>query len=205
MSAASARLFTWAQGADFYRDHLRSAVGLLPPGDGGTLYDIGCGPGLLTRLAAARGYRAVGLDGDRHMVAAATRIARRERSAARFDRLDLRGASARLPPADVVAAASLLAVLPDRRAGLDLLWRSVAPGGRLLVVEATEDMTVRAARRLVANGLAGRRSRMLIRWAAGREGRAVDPGIYEGLPDVVGTRLVPLLHGLVAARLLSKA
>lgn len=204
MSAAAARLFSWAQGADFYRDHLRGAVELLPPGDGATLRDFGCGPGLLTRLAAARGYRAVGLDVDPHMVATAKRIARRERSTATFQVLDLRAAEAGLPPADVVAAASLLAVMPDRRAALRLLWDGVAPGGRLLVVEATEQMTVPAARRLVANGLAGRRSRLLIRWAAGRAGRTVDPRIYEDLPDVTEKRVAPLLDGLVGAWVLHK-
>ena len=204
MSAVSAGLFTWVQGADFYRDHLRGVVELLPPGEGDTLLDIGCGPGLLTRLAAARGYRAVGLDVDQHMVAAAKRIALRERSTATFETVDLHAAPTRLTPADVVAAASLLAVMPDRHVALEMLWRSVAPGGLLLVVEATEDMTVRAARRLLTNGLPGRRSRLLIRWASGREGRTVDPRIYEDLPNVTEKRLVPLLSGLVGAWLFQK-
>jgi len=197
-------LFTWVQGADFYRDHLRSAVELLPPAEGETLLDIGCGPGLLTRLAAARGYRAVGLDADQNMVAAAKRIAFRERSTATFETVDLHASPTRLTPADVVAAASLLAVMADRRTALDLLWRTVAPGGLLLVVEATEDMTVRAARQLLADGLPGRRSRLLIRWASGRAGRTVDPRIYEGLPDVTEKRFMPLIGGLAGAWLFRK-
>lgn len=172
MSAVSARLFTTVQGADFYRDHLRSAVELLPPAEGATLLDIGCGPGLLTRLAAARGYRAVGLDADQNMVAAAKRIAFR--------------------------------VMADRPTALDLLWRTVAPGGLLLVIEATEDMTVRAARQLLADGLPGRRSRFLIRWASGREGRTVDPRIFEDLPNVAEKRFMPLLRGLAGAWLIRK-
>lgn len=204
MGTIATRLFTSVQGAGFYHDHLRDAVALLPAGEGRTLIDIGCGPGLLTRLAAAHGYRATGIDADASMIAAATRIARREHSTATFARADARTAPTQFAPADVVAAASLLAVVTDRRATLDALWRCVAPGGLLLIVEATERMTVREARRLLANGLPGRRRHLLTLWASGREGHTVDPRIYDDLPDIAERQITPLLHGLVDANLTRK-
>ena len=71
MSFIAAKLFDWLQGADFYHAAHRAAVEHLPPGDGKLWVDVGCGPGLVARLAAARGYRAIGVDRDRHMIAAA--------------------------------------------------------------------------------------------------------------------------------------
>ena len=205
MSATAALLFTRVQGAGFYRRYLQEAIELLPPDGGGTLLDVGCGPGLLARLAAARGYRATGIDPDAAMVAAARRLARREGSPAEYVRLGLFEALEATAPADVVAAASLLAVLPDRAAGLAALWRLVAPGGALLVVEATPRMTVARANDLIAAGLPGPRPRLLRLWARGRQGATVDPAIYDGLPDVDGCQITELLGGLVEARLLRKA
>lgn len=204
MSAASARWFSWVQGAGFYSDHLRDAVALLPPGDGRTFLDMGCGPGLMTRLAAAHGYRAVGIDVDQAMVATARRAAHREGSTATFERGDLHASALRPVRADVVAAASLLAVARDRPAALQALWHRVATGGLLLVVEATEEMTAPAARRLIADGLPGPRARILAVWASVRENRTVDPGIYWDLAGVAETRVVPLLHGLAGAWLIRK-
>jgi ubiquinone/menaquinone biosynthesis C-methylase UbiE len=204
VSALAARFFTLVQGAGFYRQLLGEAVALLPEGSGRTLLDVGCGPGLLTRLAAARGYEALGIDADPAMVAAARRLARRERSDARFlhGRLDDR--ATRVPQADVVAAASLLAVLPDREAGLESLWRCVKPGGTLLVVEATERLTVSAARTLIAEGLGGPRRNLLTVWAAARQGSAVDQIVFTRLVETE-QRGVQLLGGLVRATLFGAA
>ena len=52
MSMAAAALFAWVQSAPGYRRVHDDAVGLLGPGDGRAWLDAGCGPGLVTRLAA---------------------------------------------------------------------------------------------------------------------------------------------------------
>lgn len=80
----STLLFTWLQGANFYFDLHKQAVESLPVGNGELWLDIGCGPGLVTRFAAERKYRAIGLDTDPQMIAAAKRIARRTHSSAEF-------------------------------------------------------------------------------------------------------------------------
>jgi SAM-dependent methyltransferase len=195
-----AQLFSWLQGADFYSGLHREGVGLLPPGNGAVWLDIGCGPGLVARLASRRGYRAVGIDADPHMVRAAEEITRRDKSSARFMVGDMRGQ----PLADVVSAASLLAVMDDPADGLRVLWGSVLPGGTLLVIEPTAEMTVRNANAVIRRGLPGRRAGLLRLWAFARQGRTVDSGIFNSLgADSINN--VPLLHGLAGAWIIRKA
>jgi 2-polyprenyl-3-methyl-5-hydroxy-6-metoxy-1,4-benzoquinol methylase len=84
MSLASAAFLAWVQGAAFYQDVHAAAVDLLPRGEGKTWLDVGCGPGLVTRLASRRGYRALGVDRDAATIWAARRLARRDRCDSRW-------------------------------------------------------------------------------------------------------------------------
>lgn len=45
-------LFTWLQGAEFYRELHKRAVDNLPSGEGKTWIEAGCRPGIVSRLAA---------------------------------------------------------------------------------------------------------------------------------------------------------
>lgn len=59
----SAPLFTWLQAAPFYERLHADAVAEVPPAAPGARWiDVGCGPGLVARLAADRGHDALGLD-----------------------------------------------------------------------------------------------------------------------------------------------
>jgi 2-polyprenyl-3-methyl-5-hydroxy-6-metoxy-1,4-benzoquinol methylase len=200
MSALAARFFTRVQAAGFYRTLLSDAVALLPAGSGRSLLDVGCGPGLLTRLAAARGYDAVGLDADGAMIAAARRLAAEEGSAATF--VHARFPDRLVPRADVVAAASLLAVAPEREKTLRSLWQRTEPGGTLLIVEATERLSLRSANAAVASGLPPPGRSLLRVWAAARGGSTVDPRLRDSIPEAA-CRTVPLLGGLAEAWLFS--
>jgi len=195
-------LFTWLQGADFYRALHREAVEMLPIGNGETWLDIGSGPGLVTHLAAERGYRATGIDTDPQMVAAAKRIARWKHSPVEFQTGDFTSLPAE--SAQVVSAASLLAVLPDREAGLRSLWRLLRPGGTLLVIEPTNQMTRENASRAIKNGLPPKRIIGLRIWANARQGNIVDPSIYE-TPGAESICFRPLLQGLVGAWAIQKS
>ncbi len=197
----STLLFTWLQGADFYFDLHKQAVDSLPTGNGETWLDIGSGPGLVARLAAERGYRALGIDTDPQMVAAAKRIARRNHSPAEFQTGDFTSLPAE--SAQVVSAASLLAVLPNREAGLRSLWHLLCPSGFLLIVEPTHQMTSENASRAIQNGLPKKRIAGLRMWANARQGNIVDPAVYETL-GAESIRFVPLLHGLVGAWVIQK-
>ena len=192
-------LFTWLQGADFYRDLHRCAVQSLAPGSGKTWLDVGCGPGLVTRLAAEHGYRATGVDTNPRMIKAAKRLALHQHSSAEFT---LGNIAASLLSADVVSAASLLAVLDDKLAGLHALWHCVHPGGHLLIIEPTARMNPANAKVVMASGLPRKHINGLRLWAAVRQNRTVDPALFDGLTSK--RRYVDLLQGLVGAWIFEK-
>jgi SAM-dependent methyltransferase len=191
----SARLFTWIQGAAFYTDVHAEAVRLLPRGDGRRWLDVGCGPGLVARLASERGYDALGIDRDPAMVRAARDLTQNERC--RFEVGELGRGVAERHSAHVVSAASLLIVLPDPRAGLVELWDCVSPGGTLLVVETTEQMTPERARSVAPHTRPGRRAALSL-WARARSGRALDPRLFDTI-DARARGDHALLDGLVRA------
>jgi SAM-dependent methyltransferase len=194
-------LFTWLQGADFYHDLHKQAVDLLPAGTGRTWLDVGSGPGLVSRLAAQRGYQVTGIDSDRSSIQAARLIAGNQGLSIDFKVGDV----FRLPPesADVVSAASLLAVLSDRQKGLKSLWSAVRAGGSLLIIEPTGQMTSENASLAIQNGLSKKRIGGLRMWSNARQGNIVDPAIYEGLGGQ-SLHFFPLLQGLVGAWLIRK-
>ena len=196
MSFVTAKLFDWLQGADFYHDAHRAAVEQLPLGDGKLWVDVGCGPGLVTRLAAARGYRAIGVDRDQHMITVAQRRVARAGSSAEFQRGDIESLAVMTPRADVISAASLLAVVDDKAAALNALLAAVKPGGCLLIIEPTAAMTPVTADTLIRNGLGGKRVNGLRLWARARQGRAINPELLNVTPASV-VHHASLLSGLL--------
>ena len=195
MSFVSAAFFSWVQGAPFYIDVHAQAVDLLPPGSEKAWLDIGCGPGLVTRLACNRGYDALGIDRDPNMVRFAVRNARGN-PRCQFAVGDLKRVSGE-HSADVVSAASLLFVLPDPGVAVQRLWDCVRPGGRLLVIETSKLMTPEAARRVKSTMPPGRRLALNL-WARTRSGRAVAPEIFDSL-STHASECTPLLSGLIHA------
>jgi 2-polyprenyl-3-methyl-5-hydroxy-6-metoxy-1,4-benzoquinol methylase len=197
MTAAS--LFTRLQSADFYRAMHARAADLLPAGDGMTWLDVGCGPGVMSRLAAHRGYRVRGIDRSPAMIEAARRIAQREQLSVDFGVSTLESELSSDRRYDVVSASSLLVVLPDSKHGLSQLEALVRPGGRLLVIEASPTMRVVSACRLILTARLGSRAPMLLAWASARSGRTLPTTLFplqEG-----GWTHTPLLHGMATAYL----
>ena len=194
-------LFTWLQGAEFYKDLHKQAVDAVPSGEGKTWIDLGCGPGLVSRLAAANFYDVTGIDTDFSMIKAARRIAKWHGSKAHFEVGDLTYLMDK--KANVISAASLLAVLDDREDALNIMWESVQPNGYLLIIEPTELMNQANANELIKSGLPKKRLNGLKRWAKARENRSIDPAIFENIEakDVI---ILELLGGLVKARIFKK-
>lgn len=111
------------------------------PQPGWRSLDIGCGPGLLPGLLAARGLRSCGIDCD-PQVYAAGRL---------HDQLALAEALSLPFPAgafELVTASNLLFLLPDPLAALIEMRRLLARGGRLALLNPSEKMSVQAAARL---------------------------------------------------------
>lgn len=200
MSFLSAAFFSWVQSAPFYADVHSEALTLLPSGEGKTWMDVGCGPGLVARLACHRGYDVLGIDRDPQMIRFARRNAREERRC-RFEVGDLNGLSGR-QSADVVSAASLLFAVPDPQAAIRQLWDCVRPGGSLLVIETTEKMTPEGARRFSRTTPLGRHPALAL-WARARRGRSVAASVFD-LPAAHSRVCTPLMGGLVQAWIFRK-
>lgn len=194
---AGAALFTWLQDADFYRGFHAAGADLMGSGCGRSWLDVGSGPGLLSRLAAARGYVARGIDRDPQMTAAAMRLATERGVDVAFACADIETELTRGKRYDVVSASSLVVVTADPGKTLAQLEALTAPGGRLLIIEATPLMTRWRALKMVLTGKLGERGYMLLPWAMGRSGRALPDSLFER-PSRPVTRH-PLLAGLVNA------
>jgi trans-aconitate methyltransferase len=199
VSWLSASLFAWIQAAPFYAAAHAQAVQRLPDGNGRTWLDVGCGPGLVARLASRHGYEALGIDRDPAMIRRARQLVRNEHC--RFEVGDLEAHGVQ-HTADVVSAASLLIVVPDARRALARLWKWVRPGGTLLVVETTREMNPARAK-AVARGLRPGRHEALTLWARARAGRAIDSAIFQELGSS-GCERHSLLDGLIEAWLFRK-
>lgn len=111
---------------------------LLRPVPGATVIDVGCGTGRAVAELTGRGARAVGVDLDPAMLAAAR---------SRFPDLDLRAADAAgLPLGDGQAhgyrADKVYHVLPDPDAALAEARRVLAPGGRIVLLGQDWDTIV---------------------------------------------------------------
>lgn len=190
-------LFAWLQDADFYRDFHVAAAELMGPGGGRTWLDVGTGPGILARLAGARGYRVKGIDRDPEMIDAARGLAAERGSDVEFAVSDLAAESAGGRRYDVVSASSLVVVTADPRETLAQMKALTLPGGRLLIIEASPLMTRWRSVRLWATGRLGERGYMLLPWAMARSGSTLGEHIMEGLFSSLARHR--LAHGLVNA------
>jgi SAM-dependent methyltransferase len=201
-------LFGRLQAAPFYRDAHERAVALVrTPQSGGPWLDVGAGPGLVARLAVARGYDpVVAADASAAMVDSARRQAARDAARVTCRRASLEDLVAEDSRWAVVSAASLIAVLSDPEAGLNALWSLVAPGGQLLLVEPTDAMRPQGVAALRST-LPGPEARWLLdTWARARAGRSRADTVDRFHPEDEARRTrVLLLDGALAAWCLDRA
>jgi 2-polyprenyl-3-methyl-5-hydroxy-6-metoxy-1,4-benzoquinol methylase len=203
MSAGAARLFAWLQDAAFYREMHLTAAELLPGGDRRAWLDVGCGPGVLTRIAAERGYAARGVDHDSDMIEAAVRLAAERRNPAKFAVSNIEAERADEARYDVVSASSLLVVVADPATTLRQLVSLAKPNGQALIIEASRELTrERAFAEVLARGVADR-AYMLQVWALFRSGRTLAHSTFDQ-PGLTARRH-SILNGLVDAWIVGSA
>lgn len=109
---------------------------LLPPSRPVRVLDAGCGSGFLALLLAEAGHRVVGLDLSAGMLAVARREAVRRGVRPRL----IRGDAERPPVAagafDAVVSRHLLWTLPEPLAAVRAWSAALAPGGRVVAIDA---------------------------------------------------------------------
>jgi ubiquinone/menaquinone biosynthesis C-methylase UbiE len=142
---------------DRLMDRIVSA--LQAPG-GAAILDAGCGVGDHTLRIARRGYRCVGLDISRHILAQARRRVERE---GLEDRVELLCAALEDLPFsadsfDAIHCRGVLMHVPDWQRALSNLCRVLKPGGRIAILE-DNDRSLHAALVLAARAVPWRRSK----------------------------------------------
>jgi 2-polyprenyl-3-methyl-5-hydroxy-6-metoxy-1,4-benzoquinol methylase len=191
-------IFTLLHKAEFYINLHQQAADLLPMGENKTWLDVGCGPGVLARIAARKGYAVRGIDIADDMIAAAQE--KREGLDIAFGSGDLGAEVGRGKTYDVVSASSLLVVLPDAAEGLVQLRRLVKPGGHLLLIEASPQMNRARAWAAFLSWKLGKHGYMLLPWSMGRSGHALPDDLFTTQPGLAAQK--PLLSDMANAWLL---
>ncbi len=127
---------------------------------GSTVLDAGCGVGDHTLRIARRGYRCVGVDISRHILAQARVRVSREGLAGRAQLLCLALEDLPFPPDtfDAIHCRGVLMHVPDWQRALSNLCRVLKPGGRIAILE-DNDRSLHAALVLAARGVPWRRSK----------------------------------------------
>lgn len=136
------------------------------PQPGWHTLDVGCGPGLLPALLAARGCQAGGVELDPAML----RPSPLHPGVARADALHLP-----LPAGafDLVTASNLLFLLPAPQPALAEMRRVLAPGGQVVLLNPSERMSLAAATAVAdRRDLHGTARESLLNWAARAEAHA---------------------------------
>ena len=155
------------------------------------------GPGLLARLAAAKGFAARGIDRDAEMIAAAELLAKARGVDVAFATSDIDAELASGRRYAIVSASSLIVVTSNPTATLAKLLSLLARGGRLLVIEASHEMSRARAVRMLLGGRLGKRGYMLLPWAMARSGRALPDFVFQQPSNAATCH--PMLGGLVNA------
>jgi SAM-dependent methyltransferase len=126
--------------ADEYRQQFRwrdwpRILGELPPLQGKTVLDLGCGVGDLAAELAARGARVIGVDASEELVGEARS---RGLPGAEFHIGDLRDLPDLGTPADGLWCSFAAAYFPDLAAALEGWARGLGPGGWIAVTEVDD-------------------------------------------------------------------
>lgn len=176
----SAGFFEWLAARPWYTQILIDWVAAIPiePGEQGL--EVGCGPGLLTGLVAARGVQMSGLDRSPAMVERARRSIP--------DCTFIEGDALDLPledhSVDVAFAASVVNLVSDPRTLTTEMARVVRSGGRVSVLFPTPTLSDDAARIAQQLGLEGLSAAALQTWASKAPKR--EPSMISPLFDQAG-------------------
>lgn len=132
------------------------------PSPASVILDVGCGPGLLPAIFARGGHVAYGIDTDFSLLSSFLSF-----NLTQADALNLPFPSATF---NLVTATNLLFLLDDPLRALREWKRVLVPGGRLCLLNPSEDLSLNATMRLAdKRGLASTARESLLNWAENAE------------------------------------
>ena len=177
-------LFWYLQSQAFYKSLHQHAVTLadIDKGDNRlTWADVGCGVGLMSRIADVKGYKVDSYDLDSGMIRGA-KFLNRKRPHLTYTVQDV---MTLVKIYDVVSATSLLSVVPDKKATLSKLQSLLHDGkSTLILIEPTEKMSLKNAWKMVTSVNTFFQYKMLLVWANARQGQALDKTIFDDITNI---------------------
>lgn len=191
-----AKFFNYIQNAAFYEAAHKQAVNMVKQkNQNQTWIDIGCGAGIVAKLAAIKGYNTTGYDINPEMVNIA--IKNNFLYNLKFRECDFNFSN--IEQADVVSAASLLITSNNQKQMLEKLHALVKPNGKLIIIETTKNMKLSFAIKQFFK-TRGKRAFILLLWAFVRGGKTVDESIFDGYVY----KKCSILNSMICARIIEK-
>jgi 2-polyprenyl-3-methyl-5-hydroxy-6-metoxy-1,4-benzoquinol methylase len=208
MSSIASRLFTWLQGAKFYMQLHQEAIQYFSSMEKGLWLDLGCGPGILSRLAQKQGHTVLGVDYSQAMIKTAKTIAKQEKVQSKFIVGNLFNPQS-IPKAfhesSVVSGSSLLAVLSEKVQALKMMTNYIHPKGKLLLIEPNPNFLPRNVSKIIKEkSLPNHRLNALRLWSRARSGNTIHPEFFYDFArsNNKSIKRIPLLYGMVDAWIL---
>ena len=177
-------LFWYLQAQAFYRLMHQEAVRLASVKEADTKQqwaDVGCGVGLMSHIADAKGYEVHSYDLDSGMIAWA-KFLNRKKLHLSYEEQDVMTLDTKF---DVITATSLLSVVPERKLVLNKLQSLLKDkNSKLILIEPTEAMKVANVWKMIKSVKTFNQYKMLLVWANARQGKSVDEQIFNDIENV---------------------
>ncbi len=191
-----AKFFNYIQNAAFYEAaHIGAVKTIKEKSENKTWADIGCGAGIVAKIAALNGYDTIGYDINPEMVNIASKNNFLYNLKFKECNYNLLG----IDQADIVSAASLLITTTNQKELLEKLYSLVKPNGKLLIIETTKNMKLSFAIKQFFK-IGGKRAFILLLWAFVRGGKTVDESIF----DRYVYKKYSILNSMIYARVIYK-
>lgn len=143
--------------------------------------DIGCGVGMMSKIAQVRGFSVSSYDLDPAMIKWA-QILHKDNKLLSFEQKDVMKITGKF---DVVSASSLLSVVDDKKAVISKLVSLLkGKNSKLILIDATEEMSVKNIYKNITGLKTLYYFKLLLVWAQAREGKAFNINIFNDIKNI---------------------
>lgn len=194
-------LFSYLQTQEFYKNIHQYALELLdnkPTKHNNKWADIGCGMGIMGKIASENSYNVSAYDLDKYMVFWAQYLNKKNKKL-HFELKDVMNV---IESFNVVSATSLLSVVTEKELVLTKLVSLLKDDqSTLILIEPTKEMSLKNVWKQCMNLKSLYYYKMLFIWAKVREGKAVDINMFAKYKNISHFYI---LEGMVRITLIKK-